>query len=342
LNWTGIAASAAALAIAFTIIFLTWMLIRPLAIFLAAIVVAEALEPIVKRLERWVRRTLAIVLTYAAIVLVLVAATLVVIPTVLADLGALADELPDVEQIQEWLDEREWVSTEQITQWLEGQAGEGGQLAMIPLMVVAAFFEILLAIFLSFYWLIAKPGLWHLVHSVTPKQRREKTDSVITEVGATIGGYVRGVVIDGILLGTIAFIALTLIGIDFALPLAILVVFGEFIPIVGPVLVAIPALIIAAFEGTWQVIAVAGLFVGLQILQSAVTYPMIMKSQADIPPLLVLFALLAGGSVAGILGALVAIPLSGGIRIVILRVVVPFIQGYLGIEDQEAPKPGEE
>jgi predicted PurR-regulated permease PerM len=75
---------------------------------------------------------------------------------------------------------------------------------------------------------------------------------------------------------------------------------------------------------------VLGLYLGIQLLESSVVYPQVMARQASIPPILVVFALLAGGSVGGIIGALVAIPLSGAIRVLILRLAVPRIQERLG------------
>lgn len=336
LDWRTISASAAALAIAFAVVFIAWIILRPLAILLMSIVLAETLEPLASRLQQHVRRSVAVLLTYLGLVGIMILLTLTIVPAVLAEVGDLAEEIPDAqEQVMGWINDQGWVSEEQITGYLEEQMGEGGQLAGIPLAIAGAAVELALAVFLSIYWLIGKPGARSLFFSMIPPDRRDEAESIAAEVGSTIGGYIRGVVVSGAILGVIAFLGLTLIGVDFALPLAMFTFFGELVPVLGPLLAVIPVLIVAAFDGLTTVLLVLGLYLGLQLLESSLVYPQVMKRQASIPPIVVIFALLAGGSVGGIIGALVAIPLAGAIRVLILRLVVPRVQERLG-NDQPA------
>ncbi len=339
LDWKTIAASAAALAIAFALIFIAWMVLRPLAVLLMSIVLAETLSPLANRFQRYMRRSLAVLATYLSVVLAMILLALTIVPAVLTEMGDLAEEIPDAqEQVTDWIDEQGWVSSDQISEYLEGQMDEGGQLAGIPLAIASGLVELALAVFLSIYWLIGKPGARSLFMSMVPPARREEAEDVAAEVGSTIGGYIRGVVISGAILAVIAFIGLTVIGVDFALPLAMFMFFGELIPVLGPLIALIPALIVAAFDGFNTVLMVLGLYLLLQLLESSVVYPQVMKRQASIPPIVVIFALLAGGSVGGLIGALVAIPLAGAIRVLILRLIVPRVQDRLG-DNQPARKP---
>ena len=84
-------------------------------------------------------------------------------------------------------------------------------------------------------------------------------------------------------------------------------------------------------------IGVVVFFVGLQQVESNVLLPNIMRQQSDVRPLLVIVALLLGGSVGGILGALVAIPLIGALRVLIVRVVAPWVRGWSGAEGGNLP-----
>jgi predicted PurR-regulated permease PerM len=329
-RWDTILASAAALAIAFGIVFIAWMILRPLAILLMSIILAETLEPVVQRLQRRFSRTVAVLTAYAGILLIIVFLVLTIVPSIIGELGDLGEEIPDAqERLMDWLDEREWISADQVTNFLEGQAEGGGELAQIPFLVVSAILDLALAIFLSIYWLLAKPGAKSLMLSMVPDHDRDRFEDIAAEVGSTVGGYIRGVVISGAILALVGFIGLTVIGIDYALPLAVVIFFGELVPILGPILAAIPALIVAAFDGLTAVLLVLGLFLLIQLLESSLIYPQVMKRQASIPPILVIFALLAGGSVGGIIGALVAIPLAGAIRVLVLRLVAPAVQGYM-------------
>jgi predicted PurR-regulated permease PerM len=331
IDWRTIAASAAALAIAFALVYIAWMVLRPLAVLMMSIVLAETLAPLASRLEQYMRRSLAVLVTYLSVVLVMILLALTIVPAVLAEVGDLAEEVPDgFDQVTQWIDEQGWVSEDQITEYFEGQMEEGGQLAGIPIAIASGLVELTLAVFLSIYWLIGKPGARSLFMSMVPPDRREEAEDIASEVGSTIGGYIRGVVISGAILAVIAFIGLTIIGVDFALPLAMFMFFGELVPVLGPLIALIPALIVAAFDGMTTVLLVLGLYVLLQLLESSVVYPQVMKRQASIPPIVVIFALLAGGSVGGLIGALVAIPLAGAIRVLILRLVVPQVQERLG------------
>jgi predicted PurR-regulated permease PerM len=330
-DWRSIAASAVALALAFGILFIVWMILRPLAILLLSIILAETLEPLVARLQKRMRRSLAVLTTYLGVVLAMILLALTMIPAVMTEVGDLTESIPDAqERLMDWIDDQNWVSSDQITEYLEGQMDGGGELAGIPLAIASGLVEIALAVFLSIYWLIGKPGVHSLLISMTPPHRRKEAEEIAAEVGSTVGGYIRGVVISGAILAVIAFVGLTIIGVEFALPLAMFLFFGELIPVLGPIVALIPALIVAAFDGMNTVLMVLGLYLVIQLLESAVVYPQVMKRQASIPPILVIFALLAGGSVGGIIGALVAIPLAGAIRVLILRLAVPKLQRRMG------------
>jgi predicted PurR-regulated permease PerM len=336
IDWKSIAASAAAFAIAFGLVVIAWMILRPLAILLMSIILAETLSPVVSRLENRMRRSLAVLVTYLGIVLVILLLALTILPVVLSEVGNLGEELPEAqEQVMDWIDQQSWISSDQITGFFEGQMEGGGGLAAIPIAIASGLVELALAIFLSIYWLIGKPGARSLMLSMVPPDRRDEAEDIAAEVGSTVGGYIRGVVISGAILAVIAFIGLTLIGVDFALPLAMFMFFGELIPVLGPLVALIPALIVAAFDGPTTVLLVIGLSILMQLLESSLVYPQVMKREASIPPMLVIFALLAGGSVGGLIGALVAIPLAGAIRVLILRLAVPRIQKRMG-HDQPA------
>lgn len=128
-------------------------------------------------------------------------------------------------------------------------------------------------------------------------------------------------------------------GVNYPLVMAIFAAFGELIPILGPNLAAIPAIIVAFLE-SWQLaLAVVVFYLILQQLESNIFVPIIMKNQANIPPLLVIISVSFGGAIAGILGAIVAIPAAGALRVIILRVVAPAIRRWTGADSEPLLKP---
>ncbi len=209
-------------------------------------------------------------------------------------------------------------------------------MASLPLTIFASLTELLLIFFLSLYWLIAQPKLRAYVLSLVPGEQRAKTGDMLTEIGQTIGGYVRGTIIDALIVAALTYVGLLVIGLRFPLVLAIIAGIGELIPVVGPILSAVPALGIALVTGDGNFMLVLGFYVALQQIESNVLVPLVMRSQAHIPPLLSLFAFFVGTAVAGIVGALIAIPLFGALQVIVVRMLVPAERRWAGISPTEA------
>ncbi len=133
-----------------------------------------------------------------------------------------------------------------------------------------------------------------------------------------------------LLVGAATFSGLTVIGVDFPLVLALIAGIAELIPIVGVYIATIPAVAIALIESPTQALMVLGFYVLLQQIESNLLLPALMRHQAGIPALLAVFALFAGEQLAGILGALIAIPLAGALQVLVVRVVAPALRRWTG------------
>jgi predicted PurR-regulated permease PerM len=111
-----------------------------------------------------------------------------------------------------------------------------------------------------------------------------------------------------------------LLGLESALLLGVIAGFAEAIPIVGPVLGAIPALLVAAMTGRPEVVAVVALvYVVIQLVEGNVLVPLVMRNTIGIPPFLVLISVLAGAAIGGIIGALLAVPVCAALMVVLER-----------------------
>jgi predicted PurR-regulated permease PerM len=114
--------------------------------------------------------------------------------------------------------------------------------------------------------------------------------------------------------------------VDYALVLALVAAFGEFLPI----LAAVPAVLVALFDSPVQAVIVAVFYLVLQQIESNIIMPNVMSNQADVPPLLTIVAISAGGTIGGILGALIAIPLAGVLKVMVTQVAAPAIRRWTG------------
>lgn len=326
---------ALALILALGLLDIIQLIARPLGLLVAAIVVAEALSPIVNWLERRLPRGTGIALVYVTILLLFGLAGWVVVPVLVDQATALAENLPDlVKRVQGVLNRFDELGVD-IASALQQTASQLLSLVgALPLAVASSVIEIILVIALSIYWLLAKSSLRTFFLSLFPAHRHQHTDAVLSEMGHTMGGFVRGAVLDGLIIGVITYIGLTIIGVQYALVLALIAGVFEIIPIVGPNLAAIPALVIALLESPTKALMVLIFYIVVQQIEGNLVTPYIMHSQTDIPPLLVLVALVISAATGSVLWILISIPLSGALFVLVKRVLAPLVRHWTGVEDQ--------
>ena len=161
-----------------------------------------------------------------------------------------------------------------------------------------------------------------------PMHRRAGIRDAWNQVESRLGLWVRGQLILMATIGVATGIAYSLIGLPAALLLALIAAIAEIVPIVGPIIGAIPALIVATTLGPEAVILTLGVYFLLHLIEGNVLVPMVMRNSVGLSPFLVLVSLLIGGTVGGILGAVVAVPIVAGISVVLER-----------LQDREVPVP---
>ncbi|MBI4497680.1 MAG: AI-2E family transporter [Chloroflexi bacterium] len=332
--WPAMLLGAGALALGLGILAAAWLLARPLMLLFLAIVIAEALAPLVAWLDRWLPRTVAVLLPYLVVLLALGAGGWMVVPPLVSQVQEITADVPallDIDQAQNWIARWDQLTGGRLTETVLSQLSRvANAIVLLPLVIFSSLLEIVTVLFLSMYWLMVAPSLLRFILSLFPTGQRAWAAAVLDEMGQTMGGYVRGAVIDGLIIGVLAYLGFSLIGVNFALVLAIIAGIFEIVPVVGPILATVPAVAVALLHSWTQALMVLAFWVALQQLESNIITPYVMGTQTHISPLLVLFALFAGLSAAGILGALVAIPLSGALQVFIVRVVAPAVRRWSG------------
>jgi predicted PurR-regulated permease PerM len=182
----------------------------------------------------------------------------------------------------------------------------------------------LVSIFLlSVTWMAASGDLRAFVLSLFSPRRRELVGALTTEASRAFAGYVRGVVINMIAIGTLATLACWALRLPGPLVLGVFAGLCELIPLLGPFLGAVPAILLGFTISPAYPLIVAVVFLALQQLESNVLTPVVMKRQTGLRPFLVLLALIVGAALAGVWGALVAVPVGSALQIVVVRVVAP-------------------
>lgn len=342
-GWRVVAGGALALALALGLLDLVRLLQRPLALLLAAIVIASALAPVVARLGRWLPRALAVGIVYLGLLVAVGGIGWAVVPFLLDQAMDLFLNIPAlIERARRALARFDRLDSIGLVGTVQSRVGglTGGLIAL-PLTVVSSVGEIVLVTVLSAYWLLAAPALEWFTLSLLPRPQRRETRAVLGQIGHTMGGYARAVVLAALSIGGIVYVGLLLIGVDYPLVLALVAGLAELVPLVGPFIGAVPALAVALLDSPAQALIVLVFFIVVQQIEGNLLTPYVLRRQTDIPPLLTLLALLAGGVSGGLLYALVAIPLVGALRVLVLRVVAPALQRWTGAGTGVAADAGE-
>lgn len=176
--------------------------------------------------------------------------------------------------------------------------------------VGALIFGVVTVAILTTYFTVGMPALRRGVSAVLRRDDRESFEAILEESTERVGGYIRGNLLISLIAGLTSFVALLVIGVPSAAALAFFVALVDLVPIVGAIIGAGAAVFVAAFVGTPQMIATAIFFLVYQQVENYVIQPRVMRGAIDMPAAAVIVAVLIGGSLLGIVGALAALPLA--------------------------------
>lgn len=178
-------------------------------------------------------------------------------------------------------------------------------------------FSFFTIIVISFYLVLYHDQFERSITHMFPKEDREKTRIVFSEIENSLGKWVRGQLILSLSVALITWAFLELIGIKYAIPLAFITGLLEIIPMIGPILGAIPAIIVALTISPSLAIATAAGYLIIQTIENNVLVPKIMQSAVGLNPVVTIIAILIGGTLLGIWGALIAVPFFAMLMIIL-------------------------
>jgi predicted PurR-regulated permease PerM len=340
--WRSVLTGALALALGLGILGIAWQLARPIALVIFAVAIAQAMAPLVAWLERKIRRTLAIIIVYVTIIVFIGSILWIAVPQVVWQLQEIQIDFPAlVDAARERLGAWEAVLTVEV---IDAVTAYGANLALtllaLPGAIFAALLELLLIIFVSIYWLVEAPRRERFTLSFFPEEQHERVRYLMSATGQAMGGFMRGVALTAAAVGVLTYLGLLVIGIEYALVFGLLAGLLEIVPILGPILAAIPILIVAFLQSPTQAVIVLVFLVILQQIESHILFPNIVHTQTHISPLLIVVALLVGGALAGLIGALAAVPLAAALVVLVEEVVAPAVRDWTTARSRSAKRKG--
>lgn len=314
---------------------LVWQLSNVLLLFFGAIVVAVILRSGADVIEDYtpVKSPWSLVLSIVAIAAVMSAFFFLLGAQIGSEATSLLQRLPEIVRS---VGDRIGVDDlyERLVERIRSFAGRGsvaGQVAGFTSAFLVALADLVLVLVAGIY-LAARPNRYtEGILKLVPQRFRKRASSTFDNAGRGLRLWLLGQLVSMTIVGILVTLGLYLIGMPSALALGFLAGLSEFVPIVGPILSAVPAVLLSASEGGSTILWVIGLYVLVQQVESNIIMPLVQRETVDLPPVLTLFALVALGVLFGPLGILLGTPLT-----VVLYVVV--VQLYLRDTLQEDVK----
>src|SRR6478672_5483752 len=301
---------------------LLWQLRSLLVILMIAVVLAAALAPIIDWADRWsIPRWLTVVAVYISLITGLIGAGVLIrqLPVYLELLRAVAEDLAVRLGMSQPELLRQIFDIQGLTSWV---IGSSQQLLVrsysLTRGIIGGILSLILALLISGYMLAGSESLINGLVNLFPYPWDERLAAQVPTVSQRMGRYIQGRVLVAAILGVVVSIGLGFLGLsDFALGLGAIAGFTDLIPFVGPILGAVPALIVAVSQGGWTFLWVLLLFVVIQNVETYVLDPLLVGSSVRVHPLYQLLAVLGGTQVLGIVGALIVPPWIAGAAVLL-------------------------
>jgi predicted PurR-regulated permease PerM len=329
-----IAWTIAMVALAVAVAWLVYLARGALLLVYVSVVLAIGFSPIVRTIERHpvkrgdraVPRWLAILVVYLVIVATLTTIGFLVIPPLVDQARELWTRLPLLlDQAQTFLIDRgllnHRITLEEAVRSAPGTGTAVGTVGRAVTGIAEAVFGFITILILTFYLLIDAEALFTAFARLFPRETRPRVVEVSRKITTKVSAWLNGQLILAGTIGSTAAIGLYLLGVPYFYVLALIAAIGEMVPVIGPVLSSVPAILAGLSVSPQTALFVALFWIAQQQIENHLLVPKVMQRQVGVSPVIVISALLIGGSVLGIIGALLAVPTAAIIQVIMSEVL---------------------
>ena len=311
------------------VLYLLYLVRSILGLVFISIFLAVAMGPGVDLYQHRARmpRGVAILFVYLTILGAIVGLGLLVVPPIVTGVNHFVGKVPTyVQDLRKNPTVRKYDNKYHVTQKLDKEAKKlpsrlgtaASALTSVTVGVFSAIFQLVTVLVLTFFFLLDGKRMVEWGLRQLPPERSERTRSVMQDVYQATSGYVVGNLIISVIAGTGTYVVLMILGVPFAVPLSVLMAFLDLIPLVGATIGGVGIGIVAAISDFPTALIVWAIyFIVYQQIENNILQPVIYRRTVALHPLVVLIAVLIGGSQLGVLGALIAIPVAAGLQILV-------------------------
>jgi predicted PurR-regulated permease PerM len=314
-----------AIAAAFGIALVLLWVVRDILVlvFIAACLaagIAPAVHWVRARGRLWLRRNIprgaAVVLVYFPVLFLVALLAVFLVPRLIAETSQLSAQLPTLIETNILTPLEHYLPMGPVRAYLkEGIGVSQGSVFVYVRSVATVMASIVAVAFMIAYMLIDAHRLRNVILLFYPPDVRADRRRMLNRIAVRMSSWLSGQLILSGLIGIATFVCLLSLRIPFALPLALLAMLGEMVPVIGPILGATPAVAIAILQSRWQFWSVLTMAVLLQKAENLFIAPRVMSKKVSLSPLAVFIAFMIGASLLGIVGAIMAIPIAAIVQV---------------------------
>jgi predicted PurR-regulated permease PerM len=328
-------------------LYVIYLVRKPITWLLIAAFLAVALAGPVNMMNRYMRRGLAIAAVYLGLLAI---PFLLIVPPLITEANNFATDLPrysrevnDVVNSNDRLRklDRDYAITEKLQKEAEKLperlGGAAKTLSNVGVGLINSVFALVTILILTAFILGSGHRWRDALLASRPREQRERLKRSLDHIGAAVGGYVAGAMTVAAIAGVATYVVLTILGVPFAAPLAMLAAFASLIPLVGATIAAVLIGVVTLFNDfptdtiIWAVWAIV-----YQQIENNVIQPQIQKRTVNVHPFITIVAVLIGSTLVGVLGAVVAIPIAASIQILLREY---WDWRTLSVKEPEDPEP---
>ena len=307
--------------IIFLVISFLYLIKEVLLIIFVALVLASAFDPWVDWFEnKKIPRSLAILIIYIVLFAIIAFAFILIVPPISKEVSQLAENFPlyyekivngvQSFQVAENVDAQEQLQ-KGLTSLGENLPNTLSNVVNTLFDIFGGIFSVLLVLVLTFYFTVQEGAMKNFIQSVTPTKTQPYLMRLYGRIQMKMGQWLRGQLILSLVIFTLTFIGLTILGVPYALILAFIAGLFEIVPMIGPWMSAIPGFLQSPILG----ISVIVLYIIIQELENHLIVPKVMSKAVGLNPLIVIIAILVGMKIGGVVGALLAVPVSTALSV---------------------------
>lgn len=310
----------------FLLLYFLYLIKDILAILFVSLILASAVGPWVDWMHRKkLPRSLSILFIYLVILSVVGSVIYLIIPPIAQEIGEISVNFPKYLEkiISTFSALKEYSAQHGILDSIKDSLGSvssnlqkaaGGVFSTIS-SIFGGIFSFFLILVITFYMVVEESAVKKLVWSIAPEKHQPYIMQLINRMQKKIGLWLRGQLILSLVIFVLTYTGLSILGVEYALVLALIAGLTEFVPYLGPILGAIPAVFLAFTQSPTLALFVAGLYYIIQLVENNILVPKIMQKAVGLNPIVSISVLLIGFKVAGVVGAILSIPVATAISV---------------------------